>query len=324
MKKRLSGATIFLLIMLLCSVMLALPSFAAEMPDGALPVTVKLEGAVLPEPEETYLIRLKSDDPAYPMPAGSVDGVFSLPVTGAGSASFPAISFPLVGIYTYTLYQEAGDNEQAVYDDTVYLLTVYVSNDEHGGDELKTQWVLRRDGSDAKQDAIFTNHYESVLPVFLPEIEVEKLVQETHFTKSGELLHYSFIVKNVGLAPIVKLVINDAKLGIENMIVDRSSSPLLPGESVTITVDEPYVVTKNDVSTMSITNIVKVIAESEEGLLAEDEAEVTVPIERIKPHIPRTGESSSNLISLILLSLGAAMLALVVHLIRKQDMHQPR
>ena len=54
-------------------------------------------------------------------------------------------------------YQEAGDNEQAIYDDTVYLLTVYVTNDEHGGNELKTQWVLRRDGSEAKQDAIFTN-----------------------------------------------------------------------------------------------------------------------------------------------------------------------
>ena len=58
MKKRLSSAIILLLIMLLCSVLLAEPSFAAEMADGALPVTVKLEGAVLPDPEETYLIRL--------------------------------------------------------------------------------------------------------------------------------------------------------------------------------------------------------------------------------------------------------------------------
>ncbi|NLC39519.1 MAG: hypothetical protein GX763_01215 [Clostridiaceae bacterium] len=231
MRKRLSSAIILLLIMLLCSELLAVPSFAAEMPDGALPVTVKLEGAVLPEPEETYLIRLKADYSAYPMPAGSVNGVYSLFITGAATASFPAINFSLVGVYTYTLYQEAGDNEQAIYDDTVYLLTVYVTNDEHGGNELKTQWVLRRDGADAKQDALFTNYYESVLPVSPPLIEVEKRVQEKKFTKTGDLLHYSFVIKNVGLAAIVKLEINDSKLGIKNMIVDRTSSPFMPGES---------------------------------------------------------------------------------------------
>ena len=318
MKKRLSSAIILLLIMLLCSVLLAEPSFAAEMADGALPVTVKLEGAVLPDPEETYLIRLKADNPAYPMPAGSVNGVYSLLITGAATAGFPAISYSLVGIYTYTLYQEAGDNERASYDDTVYLLTVYVTNDEHGGQELKTQWVLRRDGSAAKQDAIFTNFYESVLPIFPPLIEVEKLVEEEKFTKTGDLLHYSFVIKNVGLASIVKLEINDARLGIEDMIVDRSAAPLLPGESITITVDQPYVVTRDDVKAMQIKNTVKVIAESEDGLLTEAEADATVAMEKIKPHLPPTGESSSNLLAIILLTPGAALIAAALYLMWKR------
>ncbi len=215
-------------------------------------------------------------------------------------------------------YQEAGDNEQAIYDDTVYLLTVYVTNDEHGGNELKTQWVLRRDGSEAKQDAIFTNFYESVLPISPPLIEVEKRVQEKKFTKTGDLLHYSFVIKNVGLAAIVKLEINDAKLGIENMIVDRSSSPFMPGDSITIKADEPYVVTDDDVRAMVIKNTVKVIAESEEGLLTEDEADAIVAMEKIESHIPPTGESNNNLIPIILLPAGVAFIDAALYIIWKR------
>lgn len=323
MKKRLSSTIILLLVTLLCTVIFAAPSFAAEMPDGALPVTVKLEGPILPDPEEVYLIRLRADDPAYPMPAGSVDSVYTLSISGAGSAGFPAISYDLVGSYTYTLYQEAGLNDTAVYDDTVYLLTVYVTNQENG-DGLETQWVLRQAAAEGKQDAEFTNFYEAVLPVTPPLIEVEKLAQEKKFSKTGDLIHYSFTVKNVGLVPIVELVLNDAKLGIENMTLDKSAAPLQPGESMTIKATNPYEVTEADVEAMVIKNTVKVMAVSEEGLKSEAEADLTVPMEKIAPHVPLTGESRNYLLTIVLLSLGTGILVLAVYLIRKKYMNQTR
>ncbi|MDD4323258.1 MAG: FctA domain-containing protein [Eubacteriales bacterium] len=318
MKKKSSIAIILVLIMLLCSVMLAAPSFAAEMPDGALPVTIKLEGLTLPDPEEIYLIKLEADDPAYPMPAESVDGVYTLSIRGAASESFPAISFSRVGIYTYTLYQESGTNTQAVYDDTIYLLTVYVTNKEEG-EGLETQWILKLAGVEGKQDAVFTNYYESVAPITPPLIELEKLVQEKKFSKAGDLLHFSFVLKNVGVVPVVKFVVNDAKLGVENLLIDLSEDPLLPGESYTYKFVKAYVITEADVKAMLFKNTVKVVAESESGLKDEDEDDVTVPFEKIAPYIPPTGETRSYLSAIILLSLGAVVISFLLY---RRDKHR--
>lgn len=141
-----------------------LTAFAAEAaPSVSIPVEIILSGT-LPEDAEDFTVRLEALDAANPMPEGSVDGVYTMTVTGAGTASFPPITFTRVGIYEYRIYQVKGSNTDVIYDDTVYLLTIYVTNAEDGSG-LELSAVLTPDDAATKDpSAAFTNVYPSVDP----------------------------------------------------------------------------------------------------------------------------------------------------------------
>ncbi|HZK25767.1 MAG TPA: FctA domain-containing protein, partial [Oscillospiraceae bacterium] len=241
-----------------------------------------------------------------------IDGVYTVSVTGAGSTSFPAISYDRVGSYTYTLYQEPGENDKAVYDDTVYLLTVYVTNQENGTG-LDTQWVLRLPQTEDKQEAEFTNFYEAVLPVTPPLIQLEKLAKESSFANAGDLIHYYFIVTNDGMVPVVKLIVNDPKLGIDNLIIDLKQDPLMPGETYTYEFSQAYVVTQADVEAGKVDNTLTVKGENEEELAYEATDDLTITREQILPHIPKTGESRTYWTGIAALMLGGAVALILIN-----------
>lgn len=157
-----------LVMTVICSTTMILPAYAAELPGVSVPVTISLSGT-LPYPAEDYTVVLKADDSAYPMPEGSVDGAYSLTITGENTENFPTITYDRVGIYTYTVYQVAGTNQKCTYDDTVYSLTVTISNKEdYSG--LEATAVLYPDSDGDKLPAAeFANKYKVDPPSDTPK-----------------------------------------------------------------------------------------------------------------------------------------------------------
>lgn len=149
-----------------CSLTAALPAFAEETPGVEIPVSVSLSGT-LPSPAEDFKITLKADDAAYPMPEGAENGTYSMTITGADKKALPTMRYSRVGIYTYTILQEAGSNKKCTYDGTVYYLKVTISNkiDKETGkyNGLEATAVLRTDPNNENKldEALFKNVYET-------------------------------------------------------------------------------------------------------------------------------------------------------------------
>lgn len=153
--------------LLVLALMLAVcPAMAETAPVAVLNVAVTLEGT-LPEPAETYTICLTPDDPSYPMPAEN-----EITITGEGEAAFGDMVFDKVGVYTYTIHQVPGTNEDCEsYDPAIYTVTVYCTNanpsSPDGNLEL-TVTMYRGDETEKRDVAVFHNVYVTVAPTTKP------------------------------------------------------------------------------------------------------------------------------------------------------------
>lgn len=161
MKKAIIAIAILALI-LMNSLPLVQTAFAAEetneLTSIAIPVGVELSGG-LPEKPEEFILQLIADDNLNPMPEGSKDGIYSLTIKGAAIDNFPKIVFDKVGIYSYQIKQIKGNNDLCTYDDTVYELTIYVTNAESGSG-LTVSAILYPEVSEEKlASAVFSNSY---------------------------------------------------------------------------------------------------------------------------------------------------------------------
>ncbi len=159
MKNKISGIfslALTALVLLSASV----SAFATETPEVIIPVNISLSGAV-PETAEDYTVVMKADDSSFPMPNGSESDEYELTVTGEGKADFPSISYNHVGVYTYTISEEKGNNEKCTYDSAVYSLTVYITNAEDGNGLEATAVLYSSLGGDKLDAAKFTNSYEA-------------------------------------------------------------------------------------------------------------------------------------------------------------------
>lgn len=94
---------------------LAAVTTLSGLPSVAIPVKVEVEGAAPSVPEE-FVVQMEAEDPSYPMPEGSVDGIFEMVISGNSFMSFPSMSYAEPGIYTYTIEQIAGLNPLCAYD----------------------------------------------------------------------------------------------------------------------------------------------------------------------------------------------------------------
>lgn len=161
MKRILKLAATAWMIAALSIPMLSMAFAAEEIPEIELPVTINLSGSK-PSAAEDLTVVLKAEDGECPMPEGSVDGIYTMTITGGGTKSLAKISFPKVGIYHYSIRQQPGTDTRGTYDATVYEAVIHVVNKEGGEAQgLETMIAMHIDGEATKPGQIeFTNHYK--------------------------------------------------------------------------------------------------------------------------------------------------------------------
>lgn len=158
MKKNVRSLAAIVLALVLCAAVFAVPAFAEGACISGMEVEIALKGDA-PSPAETFTVTLSADDAAFPMPEGSVDGVWTGSVQGAGKVLVPDIQFEKVGIYTYTVTQSGGNKDNGVYDKSVYHLTVTITNSEDG-EGLEKTVAINKVGVETKCEALrFENQY---------------------------------------------------------------------------------------------------------------------------------------------------------------------
>ena len=224
-----------LIFMIMCLMILTPSAMAVENPSVHLDVTMRLSGT-LPDTPEDFTIKLFADELSSPMPEGSLNGVFTMTITGAGSVTLPKIIYTRVGTHDYTIVQEAGNNPDCSYDETLYDLTVFVTNSEVGG--LETTVVLHKTGEVKKPTSVvFNNNYAGPSLIKLQALktlndEVPKddrfsfmltdhsgQVLQTKTNKAGKVLFDEFSIKEVGS----KTFYIKEKLGNETSVIYDTS-----------------------------------------------------------------------------------------------------
>ena len=113
--------------------------------EATLPVEVREEGSDIPQGTE-YTVRIKALDDA-PMPEKD-----SVTMTGEGKAELGPITYTVPEDYCYEVWQEADDRDHFTFDDTVYTVTVRVTNTQEGGLEAQI-WAIR-EGEEAFQTLV--------------------------------------------------------------------------------------------------------------------------------------------------------------------------
>ena len=125
----------------------------------------------IPATMETFTFRLTALDNA-PMPAGSVNGVKSVTILGAGNTTFGMITYTAVGDYRYTISEAAGTSADYTYDAGVFDLTVQVTWKDQAGGTLEAVMYLVRHGQTEKQErAQFTNTVLTDYVIVDPPVE---------------------------------------------------------------------------------------------------------------------------------------------------------
>ena len=120
------------------------------------PVIKRVSGN--PGGSSVFTFKLVAKNFAYPMPAGSVNGVKTIYITGSGTKEFGTWSYDNAGIYAYTVYEADDKISGYTYDSTVYTITDTVT-------EKDGQLVVSRVVTDDKNYHVaaitFTNKYGS-------------------------------------------------------------------------------------------------------------------------------------------------------------------
>lgn len=112
-------------------------------------------------PPETQFAFLLKGESGAPMPEGSNESTKVVTMNGSGEAELGEITFIKAGVYTYTLSELNGGAEGWTYDNTVYTLTVTVTEQDGG---LAVSHTLVKNGETAAT-AVFTNTYETPKPI---------------------------------------------------------------------------------------------------------------------------------------------------------------
>ena len=108
-------------------------------------------------PWAEFSFSLTAQNADAPMPDGKAGGTASVSHTGPGAFSFGRIRFIEPGTYRYQVTETAGSALGYVYDKSVYVVEVKVTE---GQDSLTAEVTCLKDGA-AANEIVFENHYRT-------------------------------------------------------------------------------------------------------------------------------------------------------------------
>lgn len=134
-------------------------SYTPLVSDPELMVDPPIRKTVSGSPSKpfAFTFTMTARDPAFPMPAGSVNGVKRVTVTGAGSAAFGTWSYTREGTYYYDIAEESAAGTGYAYDKSVYTITDLVK-DVDG--RLTVTRTVTNSGNKPVGSFIFINTYK--------------------------------------------------------------------------------------------------------------------------------------------------------------------
>jgi pilin isopeptide linkage protein len=156
------------MVLLLTVGMIPFQMFAAEASTATavLEVESQIIGDDTPEDAEFTFV-LTADDAGTPMPSSD-----RLTIRGSSTGKFEPITYDKVGVYTYTVRQQDGQLPDYTYDQSIYHVTVTVSNTDDGN--LSAGIFAQRNDENAKSgNVLFCNTYQSPQTETEPETETE-------------------------------------------------------------------------------------------------------------------------------------------------------
>lgn len=115
----------------------------------SIPVRVSLTGEI----DTEFVIQISTEEEA-PMPEKD-----RVNIRGNGNAAFGDITYTEPGDYHYTVVQQEGEEPYLTYDDTVYRLTVRVTNNDEGG-LVPEIWAVKDGQTEKTAELLFTNVYD--------------------------------------------------------------------------------------------------------------------------------------------------------------------
>ncbi|MDD3338942.1 MAG: FctA domain-containing protein [Lachnospiraceae bacterium] len=130
-------------------------------------VTKAIKGT--PGESKDFTFTIEGATGAEPMPAET-----SKTISGAGVVGFGAIAYAQAGTYTYEIKETTGSDRGYTYDDSVYTITVKVT-DENG--QLEAVGTVTK-GEEAADAILFTNKYETKPVTVDPPVE-KKITGDT-------------------------------------------------------------------------------------------------------------------------------------------------
>ncbi|HMM06746.1 MAG TPA: FctA domain-containing protein [Clostridiales bacterium] len=111
-----------------------------------------------PSKDAAFVFQLSADDPAYPMPAGSVNGIKRMTIVGSGEKEFGTWSYTKAGIYYYTISEVNTKESGYTYDTAVYTITDVVKAIDG---QLTVSRTVTNSANKSVQSCIFINTYHS-------------------------------------------------------------------------------------------------------------------------------------------------------------------
>jgi len=122
-----------------------------------------------------------------------------------GLVTFSEITYDKIGTYVYTINETQGSLKRIVYDESIFTVTVEVTNEDH---TLQATVTYTKD--EEEQEAIFINKYKPTVmdEEYYNDLEVLKSVDKTE-AKSGETITYTITAENSGTVEKDNLVIKD-------------------------------------------------------------------------------------------------------------------
>ncbi|MCR5274163.1 MAG: hypothetical protein K6E26_02270 [Clostridiales bacterium] len=150
MKKYISLAKALVTVLSLCVVLSCVISptraeFEYQPVTAEIPFTCTVTGSA--DVDFEFVIQRMGDN--CPVPKQDV-----VTIHGSGTAKFEVL-LDEPGTYQYKVYEKTGDNKTIIYDEMVYLVTLFVTNDDEGN--LEYQVILEKEGNVKPTEVAFVN-----------------------------------------------------------------------------------------------------------------------------------------------------------------------